>query len=318
MNYGTGAIKDEADSRDLKYEQSFGVVLPVNYNVLDEFPVKVENQNGSGSCCGQAWAKYMEVLEKAENKNFTDFSAKSIYSQIRLPQGGAYIREGAKSAVKYGVNKESSVPSYENGQPPSEAWMSDLNWMTMPLAAEAQVFASKEYRSIEHYGNIDIIKEAIYLNKGVVSGFIVSYEGWKNGEVRPPKDEETKSGHCVFLVGWENQKILFLNSWGDWGYAGIGKVDPAYWSNPANTFSLWTLVDKKNNQMEHIKIENDQYIVIPEIRFAYSISRPEILFKLQQNGLGNNPIDKTIDYIVDYVIIKGSIEQDIKEMFNIK
>lgn len=250
-NYGTGAVPDKIDERDYKYEMPFGAApLPTNYQIQID---KIENQDGSLSCVGQSWAYYLQVLEKTENGTFTDLSAKSIYSQIFVPTGGAQIRDGAKLAVNFGVNKENTVPSYINGVPPSEDFMRQTDWLSEATKAEAQVYESKEYRTIEHGGNINIIKQAILDNHGVVSGFMVSMEGWATGDVRPPQAGEALSGHAVYFYGWEGDKILFANSWGEnWGHGGIGKINPSYWSNPGWTFSLWTLIDKENTMYKLI------------------------------------------------------------------
>ena len=274
---GTGAIPDKIDQRDYKYEMPFGAApLPINYYIAVD---KIENQNGSLSCVGQAWATYLQILEKSESGAFTDLSAKSIYSQIFVPTGGAQIRDGGKLAVNFGVNKEATVSSYNNGVPPNEDFMRQTDWLNDATKTEAKIFQSKEYRTIEHGGNINVIKQAILDNSGVVSGFIVSMEGWVTGDVRPPQAGEAQYGHAVFFYGWEGDEILFVNSWGEnWGYQGKGKVDPLYWSNTGWSFSLWTLTDKPNKDMKFVKsLNSDKKLWVILDGKRYWITNPHSL-----------------------------------------
>lgn len=333
MNYGTGAIPDVKDERDYKYEDVMGaVVLPENYNVLDELPykIKVENQGQSSSCVGQAWSKYIEVLNYFDEKKQRDASAKFVYSRIFLPQGGAHIRDGANLCVDVGVSQEDFDPSYENGQPPSEAYMRIKN-ENIAVLENAKVYQAKEYRTIWHQSNIETIKNAIFNNKGVISGFLGDNEGWSSpdGIVKPPASE-SKWGHAVYLIGWEKingeDYILFLNSWSsNWGRGGVGLMPPSYWTIGGLAFNLWTLTDKQltNNSMYKYAIDenNNQHILYTDLKIDIEISDVKDLDKLVANGLTGAPEQILTSELNGYYTISG-VEKArfvpvLKELFNL-
>ena len=129
-NLGKGCLPDIKDNRDLIIEEVLGASEHFDweqgFDIEDKVgKLKVESQSRSSSCVGQAWSKYLEVLEIIEN-GFTDLSAKDIYSRIFMPQGGARLRDGAKLAVSRGVATERSNPSYMDGKPPTEAFMREI------------------------------------------------------------------------------------------------------------------------------------------------------------------------------------------------
>jgi len=245
-----GAYPDIFDSRDYIYENICAGAEPIDWNISFELePLKVENQNGSGSCVGQAWAKYLEELERKENNTFTDLSARFIYSQIYLPSGGAYIRNGGKLAVEQGCPTESILPSY----PATEEAMRISIDITEEIRDNAFFYKSKAYASIEHKDNIDIVAQAIKQNHGVVTGVQGENSGWKVAWVTPPKDGGDW-GHAIYLVGYGmingKKYIKFINSWSDgWGDKGYGYLSEDYFTS-GNVFALWTLVDQPNTADE--------------------------------------------------------------------
>lgn len=269
--FSNGCVPDLKDVRDYQYEEVFSAInLPDEYSVLHELPLglKIENQGSSLSCVGQSISKYVELLNYFDEKKNKDTSAKFVYSRIFLPGGGASIRDGMKSIVDIGVCEEEFDLSYENNTPPSEIYMRQKN--EAPTTIEnAKIYSAKEYRRIDWW-NIQMIKEAIFLNKGVVTGFRGDGEGWsaKDGIVRPPKEGEGTFGHAVLLVGWKKIEgqdyIICVNSWGNqWGQNGLGLIHPSYWGD--NAFALWTLIDKPNEiemKFKTIKQKNDKEIYI--------------------------------------------------------
>ena len=258
-----GARPDPVDFRDFDYERLQEVILgapPVDwdkgYIVPEVEGIKVEDQNGSLSCVGQGWSKYAEVLEKVENKNFTDLSAKYIYSQIFIPPtGGSYVRDGAKLVVNQGVGLEAQLPSY----PATEADMRRVEDITDPIREAAKTYKAKSYASIWHKNNIDTFAQAIQQNLGVITGVYGHNSGWGMAYVKPPT-EGGAWGHAFYCVGFvmvEGKKyIKFLNSWGtNWGESGYGYLGEDYFTT-SNVFSAWTLVDLPNpiNDMDILRL----------------------------------------------------------------
>lgn len=251
--YKTGAYPDPADPRDYKAEEIMGVAkyptFEQGYSVENEIgKLKIEDQGQSGSCVSQAFSKYAEVLNLFETKKFTDLSARDIYSRIYLPQGGAYLRAGAKTLVKHGDAEERLVPSYMNGNPPTEDFMRQK--VDTPIVLDnAAIYRAKAYARIYTH-DINTVAQAIYLNHGVATGATGSNQGWATGNVRPPKAGEDTWGHAIYCAGYGidglGKYIEFINSWSvTWGFAGRGRIHEDYFAS-GKIFSLWTLVDLPN------------------------------------------------------------------------
>jgi len=285
-NLGHGAIPDKKDERDFVYEELLGAGEPVDwskpFNVENKLskPLKAEHQNGSSSCVGQAWAYYAEVLEDLENKNYTDLSARDIYSRIFNKQGGAYIRDGANCLVKRGVCREELSPSYENGKPPTETFM-----RTVPSNVEKDAlnFKSKSYATLYSSNNIDKLAEIIRDNNGCVSGVYGDNQGWQSVYPKPPKNNDW--GHALYFTAYRKiagkKQIGFINSWGDnWGSCGRGWLEEEYFGKNL-LFSAWTLCDliNKEKTMTNTKlIKNGD-----EIAFYLPATNAEALKAMAKN-----------------------------------
>jgi len=308
--FGRGALRDTPDARDFQYQKICRAPLPfdwkkgvdIEWEIGDK--LKIENQNGSSSCVGQAWAKYAEVLEMIENDNFIDLSAKDIYQRIYAPQGGAEIRLGGKCLVSLGVNKEIDVSSYENGNPPSENFMRTF---TGGNPEQARVFSAKSYATVPA-SSIDYIACIIRDNLGCVSGFNGDNAGWGGAFVKPPKTVEW--GHAVYFTGAKlingKKYIKFINSWSDkWGDNGFGYFAEDYLSN---MFSLWTLVDNNNLIFNPKKMTNTKLIKNgEEIAFYLPATNAEALKAMSKNYGIEIPLlpDGSVDWVklkIDYTI----------------
>ena len=255
MNIKTGVYPDPQDFRDVPYEPTIGAAqLPSTYDLESEIgELKKEDQNGSLSCVAQAFSKYAEALEKIENGRFTDLSAKFIYSRIYLPQGGAYLRDGAKLLANLGDALEADDPSYPNTEQALKVASNS------PATLErALMFRAKGYASIWHQGDPTLIKQAIFENKGVVTAVWGSNQGWGQALVRPPQAGEETWGHAIFFVGWTTYQgqecFIFINSWGEsWGDKGRGYLPMSYLET-GNVFSLWTIQDLPDNYREQTQM----------------------------------------------------------------
>ena len=309
-NLGKGALPDLQDFRDYDYEriaEVFGAPT-VDWNMGYEVPevanIKVEDQDGSSSCVGQGFAKYAEVLERAENKNFTDLSSKFIYSQIFVSfGGGSYLRDGAKLVVNQGVAHEEHLPSY----PATEEHMTRSVDITDEIRQHATAYKSKSYASIWHKNNMDTFAQAILQNKGCITGVYGTNTGWtvSGGFVKPPTASDTKPwGHAFYCVGYKmiegKRYIKFLNSWGTgWGENGYGYLGEDYFTS-SNIFSCWTLVDLPNPVGEHsmklVILGGEQYLR-DKNGLDFHIVNPYTLKKLLATGIIENEIPEAVDSI---------------------
>lgn len=247
--FGKGALRAPEDKRNYIYEEILGAGEPFDWGKgfdIEEKTgkLKVENQNGSSSCVAQATSKYLEVLNILDEEKFVDLSARDIYSRIFIDGGGAYIVDGMKLAVNRGVLREATAPSYDNGKPPSEAYM---RIKIEGNEEEAKIYSSKSYATTKKQ-NIDFIAQMIRDNNGLVSGFVGTNEGWKTADIRPPKQGETGWQHAVYLgkarIRNGKKMIGLLNSWGE----EAGEKGWQWFSEDylPQMFDLWTLMDNIN------------------------------------------------------------------------
>ena len=259
---GTGALRDQRDIRDLRYEPIAKAGEPVDWNKGFDveqklnITVPIKSQNGSGSCVGQGWSYYGAVLNAAEVKFYDEQSAKAIYSQIQLgqPGGGAYIRDGAKLFVNWGSVRESIVPSYDNGKPPTELFMKDKLWKTPEIDQLAKLFQAKEYRTFSAAQNMELFAQAIRDNHGVVGGVEGSKNGtWMSGEPKPPIGRPSWA-HCLWWGKFGIDAIgKYIASPNSWNTRKKDELHPDGWQKfreewfqTTFMFNPWTLIDKPN------------------------------------------------------------------------
>lgn len=269
--FGTGCVPDEKDERDYVYEHAFGAPQISDEEWAKGFDsekalgvqLKIENQNGSSSCVGQAVSKIFEI-KFAEKGQLNDFSAKWIYANVTLGAGnGASLRDGIKWGADNGCALESVLPSYENGKPPTEEFMIREEDITDAIKSAAKHYDKFEYRVVKGQ-DIDSIAVAIRDHKGVLLGMSGNNESWRGGII-----------DCVGTVMWGHAVIATqfgkdergkwiggLNSWSkDWGLNGYWKCyeDSNYFKYPgAYLFNPWVLVwDKKEDMNDKIIIAKD-------------------------------------------------------------
>jgi len=281
---GKGVFEDKTDHSDFKYDGMALSAAPVDwdkgYDVEKELDIHInlKHQGPSSSCVGQGWSYQIAVHDCVETgKSYDEVSAKAVYSQIYLPSGGAYIRDGAKLAVDWGALKEAIIPSYESGNtPPSEPFMREIGWKTPQRDKEAEALKSKEYRVIGDVENIDIVATAIRDNYGVVFGVYGENNGtWNSNEPKPPSSDLKRDwAHCIYggKYGRDNisKWVSIPNSWGTRGSDslhpdGWQKLRPEYF-NKKIMFNPWTLTDKPNFEMsdeaKRVLAQNEKKIIM--------------------------------------------------------
>ena len=250
-NFKPGAIQDEPDERDYEYSEIAGATAPFDwtsgYDIEKElgFALTPNNQNGSGSCGGQAFSKYDAVqrtlIEKAP---FIERSAKYLYSQVFAPGGGSGGRAIGGILTSQGCAREQFCPSYDNGQPPSEAFMEQVQDITPEARQDAPNAQSRSYATVAL--DIDSIAQAIRDNYGVVLGLYGSNNGtWGSAFPTPPVATDTKWSHWMYFgkasIQNNNKAVAGLQSWGvgigqnGWQWLTEAYVNAAVWG-------AWTLV----------------------------------------------------------------------------
>ena len=270
-NYQGGSVQNPVDDRDYKFGElmAIGAVTGVSdkewddgYDSEEYVGVKLthENQDGSLSCVAQTVQKVGEGLNFIETGELLDFSAKRIYEEIALPGGGAYTAVGAKFACDNGFMAEKDSPSYENGQPPSEAYM------TKKLAySKEKLNNEKKFKSNRYYYayTIDEMATAIKNQKFIIMSANGENSGWQNGDLKPP--QSIAWGHAFMGKSFKRrlnpnngiiQKAIKIhNSWGNlWGYGGDGWIYEDYFK-AGHVHSGIALVDQANLKTMGINIK---------------------------------------------------------------
>jgi len=248
--------------------------------------LKRNHQGFSLSCVGQGWSKYLEMLEQIENKIRKELSPKSIYSNIALIKGGAYVRDGAKFVVDIGCGLEITIPSVEPGKPTetSEEFMRDKSWFNGQMAQIMATYKSKKFVYVdttfpfteEDWENM---RQVIWQYRGFVSGW---------------------SGHCVYAEGYGKKDgkrfIHFINSYGegsDW-YLWEGDTDYKYYNaSKYRLYDITFLLDLPNppSKIFMLKIvgnkkDKKQYAVGADGKLRH-IFNPVLLDDLHAAGVVN-------------------------------
>lgn len=234
---GKGAIIDPPDPRDFQAmgHPTFGtIVVDWNKGFMNPEPPN-ENQNGSSSCVAQACSYYHWQLKKK------DFCRRDIYAQIRIPGGGAYIRDGILRVVKYGqaTRDETSDPV-----PETETAMSSL------LGINPSFEASD--REIDGYSvppDIDAYAVAIQGYNGLVGGLDGRNADWADmANPKPPPSGSTNLwGHALHFFGYHLHNgvkcVIGKSSWGIAGNTTVHHIKKPYFDSKY-IFSGWTLIKK--------------------------------------------------------------------------
>ncbi len=254
--HGTGGVKSPLDLRDHKYHKtpigmsSIPFDWKLGYNVEQDlatylnrpnFKLPVKNQNGSGSCGGQAFATYESVQDAFEKGTFTEKSAKDIYSQVYVQGGGSTGRDLCRLLVNQGACKESLIVSYSQGQPPSESFM-ELREQTTQSISNALTAKGQRYATV--LKDIDLLAQTVRDNKGLILGVDGANNGtWLSPFPAPPQQVEWR--HWLYCGGAQTingvKYLKVLNSWGSTvGTAGWQWLGESYLPH---FFEAWTLYD---------------------------------------------------------------------------
>jgi C1A family cysteine protease len=242
--YKFGYLKDLTDQRDKIYSAPRITTAPSSVSLL-QYCAPVENQTTTSSCTAHGLVGNLEMLEKKNNTNFYDISRLFVYYNTRMlsgiedNDGGAYIRDGIKSLVKYGYCSE-KLWKYEENKVNEKPDRKSYN--------EAKRHLIKEYSRIL---NINDIIKCIASGYPVVFG-ISLYESFESEKVSKtekisiPKTNESVIGrHCMLIVGYDMETKLFIvrNSWGTgWGNKRYCEIPFEYMEQADD---MWTIRSKR-------------------------------------------------------------------------
>lgn len=338
-HYGYEDYAVMAGLKDFDWEKGFDI-----RNVLGA-DIDIKDQEKSLSCVGQGWSyqiwvyEVLELMEKYQTdlkglyeqhgSEVAEVSAKAIYSQIALSNGGAYIYKGAKLVCNWGALSEMLVPSHKEDGSVDEEFMRDLSWQSEHLDRLAKILAGKDYRVIRSQDSIDSYAQAIEANFGVVGGVLgQNGHGWGSSErPTPPVLSAGKVwGHCLwFGAAGTDQYGKFMatpNSWGKKKWMPSKKWKPG---DPVGygwqkiyvdyvkaefMFDPWTYTDKLNinpkiMENDFVKIVKDEDS--PAVGFFIPMTSPEALKTMAL--VYNKEIIKKSDGSIDWgATIEGSVK----------
>jgi len=260
--------------------------------------LKREHQGSSGSCVGQGWSKYLEMLNLIETDKATDLSARDIYSQIHLETIGAYIRDGAKLCVKKGICSESLMPSYDNGKPPTEQFMRKRDDASDKTIADALIYKSKELKFITlpcplQEGDWEAVRQIIWQFGGFVSGY---------------------QRHCMYVSAYylKNGKrtINFINSYGEGSDREYSEGDRK------SLYDITFLIDLPNTKnMNYVILGKEQFLIYKPLKIALNIGDEIELNKLKSKGL--NDLLEPIDNLDGYTIYPFVAQERLKDLLGL-
>ena len=281
-NFNPGGVKDRFDNRDYKWNEVGASSAPFDWTVgVDKEAqlstiITVKDQNGSGSCGGQAWAYLAELLEGLNTGTYEPRSARYIYAQTWVPGGGSHGRDNCNIFVNQGVATEAVLTSYDNGRPPQEAFMENSSDITYAVRENAKLSVASSYVNVDT--NIDSFAQAIRDNGGAIIGIAGSNNGtWNSAFPKAPVPTAQKWYHWVFACKAKmidgKKHIGIINSWGTAvGEAGHQWISEDYFANPGDIFSGWTHVYRTyappTIPFHHLFVKELQYgMTDPEVQF---------------------------------------------------
>lgn len=222
------AIKSPHDSRDLLFtDVAFGAApfdWKIGYDYEEDLAsiglhilTRIKDQNGSGSCGGQVEGYGGASISAFHDGVYEEKSAKFTYAPVASPGGGSSGRDLSNRTIKFGWGSEALTSSYENGKPPSEAFMERAQDITPAALQHAVKDRALNYNLVPV--NIDFVAQAIRDNKFVRLGVVGSNNGtWRTADPVPPTDHEEHWYHWIagLKARMRNGKkaIGFPNSWG--------------------------------------------------------------------------------------------------------
>lgn len=242
---GKGAVPQPHDPRD--FQASFVMGAPL-VDWTHEFRLPQppnEDQGTSLSCVSQAWSYFHHQLVPY------NWSRRDVYSQIFLPQGGAYLRSGGVIITGPGQATRDKAP---DPHPETESEMRSRDGISAEMERIGQ---EAGYFSV-NAKDIGVVAAAIRDFKGCIIGVQGDNAGWKDLlNPKPPVNAEW--GHALYCFGFHMHgafKCIIAKS--SWCNTGITEhhIKENYFES-GNTFDGWTLIPKERIPMVRRFIIND-------------------------------------------------------------
>jgi C1A family cysteine protease len=231
----------------LIYDQLVTDQLPCKINLRDIIKLPVLSQGILGACTAHATSNaILFFLKRSQKKEFQPsrlyiyYFSRYIEKSIDV-DSGCEIRNVMKAVAKYGACEEKLIP-----------------YNIKKFKIRPNDFCIKEGMSnIKNFRYLSIDQELINIKNCIFQGYPILLgielyesseydENLKSGFLPIPDIDNEKyiGGHCVLLVGYNDQKKIFcfLNSWGeDVGDNGYFYVSYDYLLNNKLATDFWTI-----------------------------------------------------------------------------
>lgn len=216
----TKRIFSPYDARDYVMETSIEN-FPTSYE-LGELPVK--NQGSVGSCVAHAVSELVEYINRWQEGSYTKMSTGYIYGNREYEttklKGGYYTRLAMKVLKNRGICSWDSFP-YNVEMPKAE---------TLYLARDKSIDDEAYKNRVSTYFQIkddNSAKAMLMDDMPIVCS--LRWDGSvkcdENNIVSFPNGSRAKGGHCVLIVGWNENGWIIQNSWGkSWGNNGRATI----------------------------------------------------------------------------------------------
>lgn len=245
VEVGAGYLPD-LPSDDPIYAAGVGTVVapPREYDlrIVHGYDPKILWQNSTNMCLGGAWKYYIQYLSHRVNRNegHLELSGTFIYYFARALVGmekqdlGSYPRMAAQVLEEYGVPLASLTPEYKNGRP---------DVVTKPNAKAIEAAARHKIKGVQRVTH-EMVKSCISRDKPVVVGIRTSLnaltDGFSSGTIRLPGSFESKVGHALCIMGYDEFSFFGPHTYGDqFGSDGWFRL-PAAYITPEYCRDLWT------------------------------------------------------------------------------
>lgn len=234
---GKGAVPQPVDPRDFQIASAVKLV-PVDWNAGMRLPDPGNEDQGSSSTCVSQATSYYHVQINPAN-----YSRRDLYARIFLPQGGAYLRDGAYQIINKGQATRDEVP---DPSPQTEINMRDKTGVNDQVEA-----SHKEMFYFYLPSDIEWVAASVRDYKGAVIGVTGSNPGWADMEnPRPPKFGEKVWGHALYAEGYHLHDgvkcIICKSSWCD--VVTEHHIKQNYFAS-GNTFDNITMMPKGTIKM---------------------------------------------------------------------
>jgi hypothetical protein len=228
---GKGLKRQPLDNRDYKYSRIMSAV-PVDWSVEFRNAEPPDSDQGTAGRCVAEAASYFHWELKGER-----FSPRDIYSQVYLPGGGAYMRDGARIICSVGQQTLA-----ECGDPsPNNESNNRIKCGNPELALDG---LEASYFSVDAK-SIEAVAIAIRDDRGCDIGVQGDDIGWQD-IVNPEPPVNPEWGHALHLFGFHlhnGQKCVIAKS--SWCKSGVTEhhIKENYFTSN-NTFDADVIIRK--------------------------------------------------------------------------